>query len=539
MAGIYATYPGIDQIESASFTLCHGAAPSSGVITILPQDGQIPQTGTLTLGNDSESVSFADCLLSKPTMQAGSGGTKISFTVYDRRWRWQFKSITGRYNTRSKANPVDVQFGTTKTPQELATLLFEALGESNFDVSKLPNYARPEVEWFEDNPAEELEELAESLGCRIVPKMGDKFALEPLGQGQDIPPDMLMAEGRGFDPEPIPEKLRIVTGPVLFQMRFALEAVGKDTDGKIKKIDDLSYAPAAGWEKESPYALLADETDEKIRALVEETVFKWYRIVEPIEVPKNEKTTKRADILPVFDKLIDEEEDDDGVKVPLKAKVDGKFFDDEGLNDADATTYIEVKEGWSLDGDRGIVQFNKFKVKIDDVSGEVTPAAMRLICTFNCRETESKDMVRYIYNRPLSKGIPNTGAKIEKKDDLIPTVKEDYDSNGNVQQPPIDNLSELDQEINYYLDAIEAGLEPDTVSDGEYPGIRQIEPDGAIQQVSWEVVSGQGAKTRASRNSEHDLTVPSYGEAKAANMRRFIQSMTVDQKRTKRQRGFF
>lgn len=539
MAGIYASFPGIDQIESASFTLCHGAAPSQGVITIIPQSGSIPQTGKLTLGNDAEKVEFNDCLLSKPTMQSGSGGTKISFTVYDRRWRWQFKSITGRYNTRSKADPTDVQLGTNKTPQELATLLFQALGESNFDVSQLPNYARPEVEWFEDNPAEELEELAESLGCRIVPKMGDRFALEPLGQGADIPPDFLMAEGRGFDPEPIPEKLRIVTGAVVFQMRFDLEAVGKDTDGKIKKIDDLSYAPTTGWSKESPYALLPDETDEKIRALAEETVFRWYRIVEPFAVPKNDKTTKRADILPVNDTLIDEEEDDDGIKVPLKAKVDGKFYDDSGLTESDGTTYVEIKDGWSLDTERGIVQFNSFKVRISATSGDVTPAAMRLTCSFNCRETVGKDLVRYIYNRPLALGIPNTGAKIEKKDDLIPTVKEDYDASGNVQQPPIDNLADLDQEINYYLDAMEAGLNPSSVSDGEYPGIRPIEPDGAIQQVSWEVVSGQGAKTRASRNSEHDVTVPSYKEAKAASRRKLYEFLATDQKKKRRRGGFF
>jgi len=38
--------------------------------------------------------------------------------------------------------------------------------------------------------------------------------------------------------------------------------------------------------------------------------------------------------------------------------------------------------------------------------------------------------------------------------------------------------------------------------------------DGAIQQVGWEVASGQGAVTRISRNTEHDHTVPSYEDVR-------------------------
>lgn len=519
MTGIYATFTGIDSIESANFTLSHGASPSSGVIVMFPQAATPPQTGTLRLGNDGEEVSFFDCLIDDPTMKADSGGMKITLKVYDRRWRWKFKSITGKYNTRSKADSTKIQPNCEKTPQELATLLFQALGESNFDVSALPNFTRPEVEWFEDNPAEELEELVEDLGCRIVPKMGDRFAIEPLGQGAGIPGDFLMSRSQGFNPEPIPEKLRMVTGPVVFQQRFELEAVGKDTDGKIKLINNLSYKPAAGWEKESPYAILPSVTDEKIRELAEETVFRWYRIREEITVVGNSKTTSRRDILPVRGNLVDEEADDEGVMVPKKAVVDGKFYDDHALSAIDSTKFIEVKDGWTLDEKRGIVQFQNFKVLIDDTTGETTPAEMRLLCSFTCRETESQSEVKYIYNRPLSRGVPNTGALIQKKDELTPTVKEQYNTSGSVIQPPVNNLQKLDSEINYYLDAMEAGLNPSAVDDGEYPGIRGIEPNGAILQVGWEVVSGQGAKTRASYNTEHDVTVPTYKEAKAARIR--------------------
>lgn len=508
MPGIYAKFTGVQSVLSASFTLGHGSSPSVGIVEMLPQDALIPQVGDLVLGNEGRSVTLWDCLVDQASIR-NSGGRTVSFRVLDHRWRWQFGSISGRYNVRNSANKLES--ASEKTPQELAALLFQAMGESSFNVSQLPNDSRPEVEWVESNPATELEELADSLGCRIVPKMSGSFSLEKLGSGSGIPQGSVISKSGETSAAPKPSAIECVTGPARFQQCFLLEAVGKDTDGKIKKIDDLSYTPSTGWSKESPYDLLIDSTDEKVRALANETVFRWYRIKDEISVVGYPQSKKLKDILPINDYLVDQDVDADGVETPKKGKVDGVFWNDDPGKVTDSTVRVEYKKPWSLDGERGIVQFGDFVVSLDATTGDVSPANMYLTCSFSARDSENRQTVRYLYNRPVSGGIAGTKKKVIRRDEIIPTVKQNYDASG-IPTTIDKNTGEVDQEINYYLDAAETAFVPSQAEAAEYAGIEVISPDGAIQQITWEVFSGRGAITRISRNSEHDPATPSYEE---------------------------
>ena len=73
----------------------------------------------------------------------------------------------------SQATAVDgdtskIRPGTEKKPQALATLCLQAMGEDDYDVSALPNDARPEIDWSYQNPAEALQQLCDKLGCRVT-----------------------------------------------------------------------------------------------------------------------------------------------------------------------------------------------------------------------------------------------------------------------------------------------------------------------------------------------------------------------------------
>src|SRR3546814_8074821 len=52
-------------------------------------------------------------------------------------------------------------------------------------------------------------------------------------------------------------------------------------------------------------------------------------------------------------------------------------------------------------------------------------------------------------------------------------------------------------------------LVPQPGNDMTYGGFINVNPDGAIAQVSWTWSAGRGM-TRASRNTEHSLIVPRY-----------------------------
>ena len=87
----------------------------------------------------------------------------------------------------------------------------------------------------------------------------------------------------------------------------------------------------------------------------------------------------------------------------------------------------------------------------------------------------------------------------------------EYDSPTTIRRIK-DNKEKFVAEAKHYLDAVENELKRiDQAASAQYAGIVDISPDGAIQQVSWEI-GPRGALTRASRNTEDVPFVPSYAE---------------------------
>lgn len=506
---------GIDSALSCSFTLGHGISPNGGTIDIVPQKFVPDPSGDLRLSDGVKSITFYDVRLDSPFMRRTTQGEQVlTFRVYDRRWRWQFGDIYGRYNFRDSGNTFILN--SEKTPQEIATLLLDAMNEVDYDVSQLPNDTRPEVDWIGNNPADELQELAESLGCRVVLKTDNTVALLRQGVGDEIPKTFRVTKSDGYNPSEVPEILKVISGPVRFQQKFELEAVGKDKNGSIKPIDDLSYAPAGGWENESPYYPLGGSSDQEARSLAQETVWKWYRIISP-EFPESVYdmdgdvvTNKLRDIIPIDDFLVDNDIDPDNNAIPQKAKIDGVYWAGAPAKHT-TNTYGAFQGSWSLDRDRGIVMFSDFVLLID--GDKWKPAELYLTCSFTARDEDTRQTVRYFRQRTLANGIPGTGRKVIRRDEIVPTIKVNYDSSGT----PIGytkNTTSIQNEADYQLDAAQIAYEDVTTQEGEYIGIFDISPDGAIQQVSWEVRVNDSAKTRASMNSEHNLKVPSYDEFK-------------------------
>lgn len=242
------TYEGLEAILEGSMTWTHGISPSRATISIIPQTVTVIQSGTLSITYGETSIKFPDCRVINPSIQYDSGGFVGSFIVEDRRWKWRYPTINGWYNQRTPQGEIDTNRVAEKTVQELAKLLLEAMGESNVDVSAMPNKSRPEVYWEEDNAAEELAKLVESVGCLITLKLNNKVVIEKKGKGADLPDnDAQLSQAYGVNAPSRPDKIKLVCGPSRFETVFALEAVGFDpADRRIKPIDDLSYAPKKG-----------------------------------------------------------------------------------------------------------------------------------------------------------------------------------------------------------------------------------------------------------------------------------------------------
>ncbi len=247
-------FTGIEHIESARMTIGQGVQPSVCTITTVPHSSGVPEFGDLTWSFGPVTFTFKDCFLNRAPLRVDESGQKWTMQILDRRHRWKFGYISGHYNRRDPAG--EVIKDSEKTPQELLKLLFEAMGEQNPDVSRVPDNGRPEVLWDYATPALELNSLCDTLNCRVILGLDNRAKVWPIGQGELLPEEF----ARNLSVEAAfvqrPDVLKLVTAPIRYQDTWQLEAVGLDTDGEIKPIDDLSYKPANGWGVGSPWSMM-------------------------------------------------------------------------------------------------------------------------------------------------------------------------------------------------------------------------------------------------------------------------------------------
>lgn len=406
------TFPGINKIVSGTFTLSHGISPSAAMIQIPPQDNFTVPAGTLAITYGGTRIEFPDCRLDMASLEVGDNGQIWTLKILDRRWKWQFGKISGHWNILKPDRTFDLD--REKSPQDLAKLLLDAMGEKRYDVSQLPNQTRPLTYWDYENPAEQLQRLCESLDCRIVLRTDNRVYICRNGVGQQLPTDRISGGGYGFDPVETPDSIEFVLGQTKWQGRLDLEAVGIDVDGKIKPIKDLSYNPAGegeeyGWAAQNPtyfqglikypsteeqtrYNELVNELGkdnvvasgetnpsqlaargEEIRQLAMSCVYKMYRITQPstrkMEIPEFGPIEKIEQLLPLDETLLTPanwkdqlgKQDTNGFPLKQSAQVFGIFYNRISEPSLNINTLAGTKYpgSFSVDSERGIVVFSE------------------------------------------------------------------------------------------------------------------------------------------------------------------------------------
>lgn len=602
-AGLF-DFPGINTIIGGTFTLSHGISPSIATIEIPPATNFAVPMGTLTISyGTGVRFSFPDCKLDMASLSTSESGRVWTVRLKDRRWKWEYGKISGVYNQRTPDGEFDtfpvlppkdltaaiLKAKGDKTPQELATLLLDAMGETNYDISQLPNTTRPAVNWVDANPAEELTRLCEPLGCHVVLGTDNRVRICLLGSGQSLSTTRIMSGGYGFDPPEMPDSLEFVAGQTVYQARLLLEAIGLDLDGIYKPLKDLSYNPFGegetyGWCGQNPETLQAligtDTLSARTRNLALSTVFHDYRITDvstqDMHVPNYGTLTSIKQVLPLGDTLIDLQEFTltappvvgSELPQPAGAIVTGVFYrgNEDPKTFVNSTIGTKYTGGFSIDRERGIVHFNDPTFLIALLSTDLTtslattpqtivksgsfaafPAKLVLECTFSIHHPDTRAAERYSQTKRLTNNKYGTQAKIIKREDERLEVRCRYQSQTNssfsitnitslidaiapltpdVRLPSVTN--ELGSGLNsaskglkdrakYYLDAAAAMYQPKQSLTASYPTLVNIQPDGRIHQVTWKV-SESGATTEASENSEFDMSVPSYGERRAAEI---------------------
>lgn len=288
-----AFFNGLEVQVAFSMSRSQGIAPDVGELVWLVGTTQPSSAyGTLVLTNGSTTiVTMPNCALRNPT-EKFAGVRSMSYQILDRRWRWKTPKVFGQYNVRDEKNLLVET--TKKNPRELASILLDAMGEVNYDVSVLPTDVElaPNVIWHYTPAAVELEKLCAMLGCSVnllnnntVLITVDNIGTEPDNTGLMRPVEA------GLIINPAPDYISAFANDTLFDGWLTTEAIGRDEDGSFVPIDLLSYVPNGSWTNNcdpsrgydsvirgSLRGTIPDERIDKIVSLANRTVFRLYRV---------------------------------------------------------------------------------------------------------------------------------------------------------------------------------------------------------------------------------------------------------------------
>lgn len=538
-------YPGVRGAANCTYTLSHGISPGRAVIELAPQNGLVDLDGVLELAFGALRLRFPGMRADLATALLTGQGYLLRIELLDRRWRWLYGEINGHWNARGDNNLVPPHL--VRSPRQLATACLLAMGEAGFDVSQLPDETFPAVEWDRANPAQQLADLCEALGCRVVLTLANTVRICRAGVGGALPTDGLKELQTGQNPPERPDKIKFVGGKARFQNDWLLSAVGTDLDGSTKRINDLSYKPSGGWSKQDPL-FFAGVEEGRARELAKRTVFRRYRLAnlnydntKPLKLPGTSTRLDYGHQVELEDVQCDTYadrqrltaagfapegattlagSDKDDVYRSLPAEVYGIFYDG-GLSFENTDDHTLYRGSFRVIQQEQLIEFDK-AVLIRNADGTLSQADLYLRAAATIKDPLSFTPVRY--ERELTFPGPQlgTGAKILRHDEVVAQFAADYDPTTGKLLRIRDNTAECNQAADYWLAAAQLEYQTPAPTEATYAGLKAISPDGAIQQVTWIIDKDRGTTTRASRNNEFSTRVPSYAD------RRFDEKLRGD-----------
>ena len=509
-----------------NFTFGPGVQPSTCLIETVPHTQSLPNVGELRFETVGEApFVFRDCLLEQPRLIASEQGQYWALPIKDRRWKWQFGYIHGSYNVPRS----DGSYLREASPKQLASILLAAMGETSYDVDRLPNDTRPEIEWNGHNPAAELDRLCQSLGCIVVLNpITDRTELWPGGDGATLPG----GPTRGSAYAPVypaqPHDIRIEAGDTLFQATFQTTPVGLDTDGTWKKLIDLSYTPPGGWPNASPINGYSEQQIPgtysqggrtlKKCDLATATAYRCYQVVAlankspfnpgqfvPPLLQGTEYEPESARDVRLFDYLVDEELSADGGLRPLSAIVYARWY---RTTHATPANPIRYDSGFHFDSTHNILIFNEpLFLTSTQQQTRYEPAVVRYECAFLAGKNGL--FHRHLVEQSTGSNV-STPKRLIQRPDIRARVVYRYSTDNTFTTEQ--NLADTTQRLNYWGNAAQDEYGLQNGGTVNYEQLIPLSPDGLTQQITWSGGGRRPPRTTVSQAQRHNRFVPPLDE---------------------------
>jgi hypothetical protein len=536
---VYARYSGQETGFGFSYSLGWGIRPSTISVTMPVGQGNFQPVDSFQIFQTEPQgqLEIRDCRLVSASAPTGTTQAPvIELQLQDPRWKWQFGKIDGDYNAEQ---PYTTTLLREKTPQELASLLLDAMGAvEDYDVSQLPNDSRPRASWSAANPAVALEQLVTSLGCVVCYDPFEEFVtICPVGSGSSIPGGAKVSYAPAYTAPAWPDEIRVVGGPAMFQTVLKLgEPQAQDMDGKYYPQDDVSYAPGDGWGKLFPSEYEGIEGSTTVngetiyyRELAAANIWKCYKILGQVDDEISPMLLRDGDYEPTviadlgpFQNFRLEKDQETGARLP--AVVRGLYADSRnGFENTEPNAmYGERNEdgeqggSFSIDSENKLVRFSepvfKFTADTEEATTEdvVEAAELFLICAYSA----SKDGVPIRYEQWLENEGQTYGAgpMLEHHPELVREVIEGAASNGGTgASEDVDNLEQIETQADYYLEAIARQFVNAQGEVAVYDGIRaDIRLDGSIRSISYSGSVSSTPTTSVGKNTEPNNYAPKW-----------------------------
>lgn len=512
-----ATFPDLTPNMGAEMEFSRGVRPSSCRLWIPSRPVINRKVGTLKFTYGGTTIEFPQAAIAPATLRVFQDRTKIIWTIqiYDRRWKWRYPRISGEYNKRACDGTIITS--TKKTLKELLSLLFEELGESQHRLVNVPDNVYPHVNWNRSRADVQLAHLCEKYGCIPLLGLDDIARVERLGTGRDLPNDYAITPKQTYAQAVVPSRVQVVSGPTHYQYDLELEAVALDHDGTVKTPNEITYKPSTGWSSE--WYTTFSGVNKKYRHLAFNTMWRWYRVKTPIDIP-GLPTINDINQIEFLDHAAEAADDPRRCLPPV---VRGLFWDRGDLEIDTDHTYPNYRDDayytdeFTILKDRRIVEFAYPVISLGELQG-VEPAKLYLTAGFKVRDANGE-----YYAESVIKDVPGAQTSGDVRID-----RHDHLWSGKILKSTLpsgvtyETTSDIQDELNRACTSIVASYNGSPAEDRTYAVIRgDVDLDGAVAQIRFKCGRGAGATTRISRHSEFSVYTPDHQQRR--RMDRLVQ----------------
>ncbi len=513
--------------KDGGITLSPGVMPSMFMIAMPPNATDSPpqRDADLIFGTaeDPDNITsgdtrliLANCRVAEGSVHNDITSKTINFVARDFRWRWGFvEPITEEWNRRdSKGNIV----GEKKSARDIGQFLYDLLPtpaeKQNSDTAVLPGDEFPHIKLDQDRVNDAFYDLAMLYGLLICPAVGKN--VDPDSDLQDeqvIGKTILFKTGEGAailqinriaaeSPMRVidrPEKLRLVGGKTIEQRVVVLEAVAWDTvAGEYKLVTDttIPYRPSGGF-----YPGFEEEiSDPQQKQDALDTVWKAYRLPATMTIGKVDNVPRIDAARRMLRHLVEKGGVGTGSDRQfdyLEPFITGRYATEEVFTNPfelrEATTG-RVEVGFRFDEAHAVLIFQRPVFDLATVEQNMIGATLSLTTAWEV-ETYTRDFNVAPGGDIIVDGFDNVRTAEVFEEFLVAADGVRTSQNRDeVQAAAFRRASAYAQRW----------ARPTSLATNKYPGIVEIMPDGAIEQVTW-TLDGQGPTTIVSWGTEHDF----------------------------------